>query len=286
VAIVSTTPPALQTCEPGSLEAPALLRLWHLASLDAPTVAVVWTLAFAWAAGIRLPLWLTSLLALAAWCVYVADRLLDARNANTPLRARHHFHWKYRRLFAPLGVLAAIAALALVLHSMPFAARERNSVLAAAALAYFTSVHSPWRVTEPKFRFPKEFLVGILFTAACAAPTVSRIGAHWLPLLPAILIFMALAWLNCHAIESWESGFERRFTILRVASGLATGALIASVLSASAHHPRMSALLGAAALSATLLAALDSYRHRLTPVALRVYADLALLAPVFLLAVR
>ena len=62
------------------------------------------------------------------------------------------------------------SSLALVLHSMPFAARERNSVLAAAALAYFTSVHSPWRVTEPKFRFPKEFLVGILFTMACAAP--------------------------------------------------------------------------------------------------------------------
>ena len=46
------------------VDAPAPLRLWHLASLDAPTVAAVWGLAFAWAAHIALPRWIPALLAL------------------------------------------------------------------------------------------------------------------------------------------------------------------------------------------------------------------------------
>lgn len=68
------------TAIPGRvLDAPLLLRYWHLSSLDAPTVAVVWSLGFAWAAGVRLPVWIPILLALVAWAVYIGDRLLDAR---------------------------------------------------------------------------------------------------------------------------------------------------------------------------------------------------------------
>jgi hypothetical protein len=63
------------------LDAPVLLRLWHLMSLDAPTVAVIWSLSFAWAAGVHLPRWIPVLLALGTWAVYVGDRLLDTRSA-------------------------------------------------------------------------------------------------------------------------------------------------------------------------------------------------------------
>ncbi len=82
------------------------LRLWHLASLDAPTVAVVWSFAFAWSAGIKLPDWVSALLVLAVWPVYVIDRLLDARaglrSQNLDrLRERHLFHWRHRRLLLP-----------------------------------------------------------------------------------------------------------------------------------------------------------------------------------------
>src|SRR5271156_1049832 len=100
------------------------VSLWHLTSLDAPTVAVVWTLAFAWAARVHLPIWLPIVLALAAWSFYIGDRLLDARNARTPLRERHHFHWRHRRIFLPLAVTSAILGMLLVLHSMPIPARE------------------------------------------------------------------------------------------------------------------------------------------------------------------
>lgn len=250
---------------------------------------MVWTLAFAWVAHIRLPAWPVAVVALTAWSVYIGDRLLDVRNARTPLRPRHHFHWKHRRIFLPIALAAAIAAIALVVHFMSYVARERNSVLAAAALAYFTSVHSPWRVphTKPWLRFPKELLVGVLFTLACATPTLTRITsvrmtAPVLAPFPAILIFIALAWLNCHSIESWESHCSPVYAVLRPAAALFAVALLASANAALRHDPRNAALLAAAATSVALLALLDRHRHALDPVALRACADLVLLTPLIL----
>jgi hypothetical protein len=287
---------------PASFSLLTPLHLWHLTSLDAPTVAVVWTLAFAWAVRIHLPLWLPTVLALAAWSAYIGDRLLDARNARTPLRARHHFHWKHRRIFLPIALAAAITGLSLALHSMPAAARERNSLLAAAALIYFTSVHSPWRVSGPKPglripripRIPKELLVGVLFTLACATPVLARLWTRsWirnpdqcLSLLLPILTFTALAWLNCHAIEIWESLTRTHSAkVFRLATALATVAIVFAAV-ASLHDPRQGALLAAAALSAALLALLDRRQNEISPIALRAAADLVLLVPAALLAIR
>ncbi len=272
------------------LDAPAPLRLWHLASLDAPTVAAVWALAFAWAAGVRLPPWVPILVALATWSVYIGDRLLDARAALRSgnlhrLRARHFFHWRHRRILAPLAVAAASAAAAIVFVLMPAVLRERNSLLAAAALAYFSGVHS--RRPPPPWLAPllsKEFLVGALFTAGCALPALSRLhrlpghGARLAPLLAAVAFFAALAWLNCHAIERWESGGISRIPAASLL-GLA-GLLLAAVFLPT--HPRLAALLAAGAASALLLALLHRLRHRLTPLALRAAADLVLLTPVLL----
>ena len=123
----------------------SLLHGWHLTSLDGPTVAVIWTLAFAWAARVRLPVWAPLGLGLAAWFAYIGDRLLDAYRRSDGLRARHHFHWRHRRVFLPVALLAAAGAVGIALSVMPLAARERGSMLAAAALVYFASVHSPRR---------------------------------------------------------------------------------------------------------------------------------------------
>ena len=273
------------------LDAPAPLRLWHLTSLDAPTVAVVWTFAFAWAVHIALPLWLPIVVGLSAWSLYIADRLMDARQTQNAvcahpqtaqsLRTRHHFHWRYRRILLPVALAAAIAALALVLRFMPIPARERDSVLAVAALAYFGSVHLP---KQPrKFSIPKEFLVAVLFTLACATPAWTRLHAHRITLLAPVLCFMALAWLNCLAIEAWESGMApQRTTIRRLGLLLAASTLLAAIIAAASHQLRIAALLAAAALSATLLAFLDHRSSRLRPLALRIAADLALLTPILL----
>ncbi len=277
------------------LDAPVLLRLWHLASLDAPTVAVTWSIGFAWAARVRLPVWVPALIALTAWTVYIADRLLDTlRGLHSGdmerLRARHFFHWRHRRMLASLAAAAAIAAFTIVFALMPTGARERNSVLAAAAAAYFSGVHSGRNL--PRLRFPaKEFFVAVLFTAGCALPALSRLreaGGHTLPswqLLALVAFFAALAWLNCHAIERWESrGLASRPSHICTAGcllGLA-GLLLAGLF--ASHQPRAAALIAAGAASALLLALLDRLRIRLTPLALRAAADLVLLSPLVLLA--
>jgi hypothetical protein len=289
VAAPSTLPPPIQA----QIDAPAPLRLWHLTSLDAPTVAVVWSMAFAWTAHIALPIWLPVVLALAGWSFYIADRLLDARaglvsraNSRFPsislLRPRHYFHWKHRRIFLPMAILAAVTATGLVLHSMPIAARARNSMLALAAMAYFTSVHSPRRLRPSRLRLPKELLVGVLFTLSCTLPVWTR-AAHRELLIAPILVYAALAWLNCLAIETWESGHLTRSFIFRGTLTLAAVSFASAAAFIGLLHSRLALLLLAAAVSATLLALLDRNRDNFDPTALRAAADLVLLTPLALL---
>ncbi len=291
LATSSTAPARLASSAPsarGQWDAPVLLRFWHLTSLDAPTVAAVWSLSFAWAAGAHLPRWIPVLLALGTWAVYVGDRLLDTRSALRsgdlgPLRERHFFHWHRRRVLVPLACIAAVLAAAIVFSLMPPASRERNSVLAFAALAYFSGVHLPnARSKTLALLRSKELIVGTLFTAGCAVPVVARIHpvAHFAialwPFLSLVIFFAALAGLNCSAIDRWESAGKA--TISTAAFALAaTGLLFA--LGLSFDHPRISALFLAGSASAVLLGFLDLNRSHFTPLALRCLADLVLLTP-------
>jgi len=270
------------------VEAPVLLRWWHLASLDAPTVAVLWSLSFARTTGVHLPLWVPVLVALGTWCVYVGDRILDAWRAFRAatvdsLRERHFFHWRFRRVLVPLSACAALAAAAIIVGQMPATVREHDSVLALAALAYFSGVHAPG-ARPPKWLSrlqSKELAVGVLFTAGCALPTLTRVhaatGGRVSGLLLAMGFYAALAWLNCAAIDRWESGDSSKVAL--PAGLIAAGAVLFALLY-TWFDPRLSLLCAACAASALLLAWLDRQRGRLTPLALRCAADLVLLTPI------
>lgn len=268
------------------LDAPRFLRLWHLSSLDAPSVAVTWLLAFAKSAGVRLEAWVPLLLALVTWVVYISDRLLDARFAlrtgrADSLRERHLFQWRHRRTFLVLGFAAICCSTGIVLSSMPMGARERNSLLVIAGVTYFSCIH-----LRRKFLLllPKELLVGILFTTACALPTFSRAADMPAEFMGVVAFFAALAWLNCKAIEFWESVDKARFNrqILFAACALGLAGLIGvSILHAT--QVWAAELLATGAVSALFLASLDRIRKRLTPLALRATADLVLLTPLVLL---
>lgn len=265
-----------------------MLQLWHLASLDAPSVAVVWALAFAWAVGVRLAVWAPLLLACGTWTVYVGDRLLDAYRAIRSqdlrgLRERHYFHWRHRRALIPTACVTAAIAVALIVVRMPPAIRDRNSILAAAALVYFSGVHSTarpaaWlRKLVSRKLVTKELLVGLLFTAGSIAPAITRVHFVDWPLRACFAIFVLLAWANCSAIESWEStrmssDVLQRATVLAIACIAGSGAL-------AFLNWRMSALACAAGISAMLLALLDRKRAAISPLTLRALADLALLTP-------
>lgn len=253
-------------------------------SLDAPSVAVAWSLGFAWVSGVRLPLWVPILLVLTVWSVYVADRVLDARgelrgNAVHSLQERHYFHWRYRRVLAPLAGAAACGAAWMVFRLMPVVARERNSILAAAALVYFTRVHAGHRPAPvlPQV-FSKELLVGLLFTCGCALPALAR-APFWPVILP-VAFFVLLAWVNCRAIDHWE-GTSAPLYPLSIAATAGTIGLAGLAMAAGlcAWEPRAAAMIAAGAVSALMLAALDGLRGRLAAVTLRAAADLVLMTP-------
>jgi hypothetical protein len=272
------------------LDAPRPLRLWHLASLDAPTVAVVWSLGFAHAAGIHLPRWVLVLLALGTWAVYIGDRILDTRSALhsgdlSRLRERHYYHWRHRRLLTTAAIAAATASAYIILTRMPIVIRERDSVLAIAALIYFSGVHFPRKRIGKHSSVPsKEFFVGLIFSAGCALPTLSRLHPTTLPgdqsgaILVSVAFFAMLAWLNCHAIERWESNSKSSVA----ASAIQLGC-IGLVFAAAFYATHGFALLIAGSAGAFLLALLDRFRTRIAPLTLRVSADLALLTPILLL---
>jgi len=270
------------------VEVPVLLRWWHLASLDAPTVAVLWSLSFARIAGVDLPLWVPVLVALGTLCVYVGDRILDAWRALRSgkleaLRERHFFHWRHRRVLIPLSACAALVAAAIIVGQMPATVREHDSVLALAALAYFSGVHAPG-ARKPKWLSrlqSKELAVGVLFTAGCALPTLTRLhavpGSRVSAILLAMGFYAALAWLNCAAIDRWESGDSSKIALSAML--IAAGAISFAVVY-TWFDPRLSPLCAACAGSALLLAWLDWQRGRLTPLTLRCAADLVLLTPI------
>jgi hypothetical protein len=241
---------------------------------------------------VNLPKWVPVLLALGTWVVYVGDRLLDARAAFRSgnldaLRERHFFHWRHRYLFAPLACCAAVIAAGIVFSLMPPVVRERNSMLAVAALAYFSGVHIP-RV-RPKLLAPfraKELLVGVLFTAGCALPVFARIHEAVYSVVELLILgvfFAALAWLNCSAIDCWESAEDTGVSY--AAFALAAIGLLAAI-GFSVHQPRIAAEIFAGTASASLLGLLDLKRSRITPLTLRCAADLVLLAPILCLFLR
>ncbi len=268
------------------LEAVRPLRLWHLLSLDAPTVAVAWSLGFANAARVQLPAWVPVLLALVTWAVYISDRLLDAQSAFRfeqiqHLRTRHHYHWQHRRVFIALALAVACSAVWIVVSFMPSGARERNMLLALASAIYFSSVHAP---TGRRRLLPKELLVAILFTLGCALPVIGRSTAISPAFVAACVFFAGLAWLNCHAIERWESmGPSCLAPRIRFAASLLTASGLLGAIALLVVDSRESALIGAGAASAALLGLLDVFRGRMTPLTLRSAADLVLLTPLVLL---
>ena len=266
------------------------LHLWHLGSLDAPTVAVTWTLAFAWTVGVHLDRWVPLLVACGTWTVYVGDRLLDAQRAMRSgnlgaLRERHYFHWRHRRVLIPIACATAAIATVLVAQCMPVAVRSRDSVLAAAALMYFSGVHTAARIPHWLRKLAsKESLVGLLFTAGCAAPALSRLHSSHAPIFICLALFVLLAWVNCAAIESWEStphqsAIFQRTLVLGLAAIAASGALAFTDM-------RATSLACSASASALLLALLDRKRATVSPLTLRALADLVLLTPLILVFLR
>ena len=246
--------------------------LWpNLLSLDAPLVAVLWQVLFARCFRASVETLPTVALVLAVWLIYVADRALDAWSGmgRTP---RHEFYRRHWRIMLPVWLAALVGGAGLAATHLAPALFHRGLALLAAVVLYFGAVHlAPERIRRA---WPKEAAVGLLFAlgASLEAWTKIRTAADVIT----VLLFSCLCWINCAAIEKWESSGRIQFPV--GAAALCVGA--AALLLLHEHRPVLG---GAEMASALAFLLLDRGRRRFSADALRVLADAALLSPVLFL---
>lgn len=209
------------------------------------------------------------LLVLAVWLIYAADRTIDAWTGSSA-RPRHEFYRRHWRALLPLWILVLAAGSALAWTRLTPELLYSGLALGCAVLLYFALLHLG------VFQKTKEGAVAVLFglgATLSAWPNV-RTAVD----IEAILLFSCLCWINCIAIEHWESAGESKWPIAAAAGCVA----LAAVLLLFSSRPVLG---GAVAASALCFVLLDRARRRFSRDALRVLADVALLSPLFLLPV-
>lgn len=285
--------------------APLATRAWlwpNLLSLDAPLVAVLWQALFLRCFHATFDRLAAGLLVLSVWLIYAADRWLDvwkkpvrvspkfdARQnralvtnlVTTQEPARHRFYRRHWRRMLPAWIAVFAMAAWLAWTRLPEVLFERGIALLAAIGVYFALVHF-----APRRLWPKEFAVGILFAMGTSLAAWGHVRS---PVdIATIVLFCALCWINCAAIEVWEqravweqpAGREQP----RVSEWPVRLAAIAVGLVALIFlYDQRPILAGAETASAFAFVALDRAKHRLSPEALRVLADIALLTPILFL---
>jgi hypothetical protein len=142
-----------------------------------------------------------------------------------------------------------------------------------AVILYFALVHLVM-VRLLHLAWPKEAAVGALF--ALGASLVVWADVKTIADVASILLFACLCWMNCAAIEEWESDRAARHI------GVASVVIGAAATLLYAHRPVLG---GAELASAFGFLLLNMLRRRLSLDALRVLADVALLSPVVFLPV-
>ena len=268
---------------------------WNLLSLDAPTIVYVWALLFVRA--VHIPFRVSELitLVLAVWIIYASDRMLDV--LRKPLLVvvsdRHNFYARHGRgmLIALLPITVAIAWISFT--RLGTQTREVGLVMCAAVIFYFLAIHGfPDSVGR---WFPKELVAGAIFAAGAAIP--AWMGATESRNVPvaAVLVFGGLCGLNCIAIECWEHNRGERswkktpyWLIRLVDTRIVQIAAILVCCSGliwifGSHTGGRAELLAASALSLSLIVAIERQSANLSPQALRVLADAALLTPALFL---
>ena len=297
--------------QPISLPARRTLRLyasvewWHLLSLDAPTVAVLWAWSFARTFHLTLSPSSLPLLFAGTWLLYVADRILDGFHQDSAhLRERHLFYLRHRAAAIAAAVPVCALLAWLVLFHMLANARLDDTLIFSVAAAYFLLVHLRGRAIQRWF--PKELIVALVFASATAVPAWARLTHSHATFFLIAILFAALCWLNCVAIEKWEQDGGKavampartsrnwnsqahtsdrttlwgRRHLRRLSAAIASAAVLASALLLHSN-PSAAGLCFAAALAAVIFLPLD--RSPMSAFHLRIAADAALLTPLLIL---
>lgn len=253
-------------------ESPTRYPFWllpNLLSLDAPIVAVVWHALLARSLHRAVEAVTLTLLATSVWTIYAADRLLDVRSA-LPSTPRHHFARAHRNAFILPMAAAILLGIALSVFALPVDTLLGGLAAVAGVVVYLVWIHHPrFRVVHSGI---KRIAVSVLFATGVILPLH---GVYGLAL--AWTATAAVVWLNTLAIDWWESTGTASISVAFAAP--VTGSICLLFAGASAYYAALS-------LGAFLLFGLNGLCQDLSRNALRVYADLALLAPAFAMLLR
>jgi hypothetical protein len=238
--------------------------LLNVLSLDAPLVCLVWQDFLARCYPFPLSAAARWVLGLTTWTIYLADRLLDARQPAPPNEpARHRF---YRRKFSRCLALAAAVLTADLVIAFRDLRREvlLTGVGIAAGVLLYLAVFPLLRIGSKhwkKLSAAALFTAGVFFAAWTRVPVVA-------PAFAAGSVCLA----NLILVERWEQGRPvRRFWI-----GMA---LIAGGCLWWGHNRWYWAI----AMSAVALALLSRAGSRWDSEARHVLADAAMLTPLLFL---
>ena len=264
----------------------------NLLGLDAPIVAVCWQYLFADSLGIFLPWSIHLILALSAWCIYLADRLVDtSRSRAQPFDThRHRFTARnFKKLSALLALASALNA-ALILRFLPL-----NLIITGCGTAALIAVYYLFRLTQLRAHvslIPREVLCGILFAIGCAIAPYEY--AHGMPVPPSfyliVLLFGLLCSASCILISIWEKESDfasndfsavtsHQKAIPHIASALSALAGISLLLSVFVHAKALIAI----ALAVALLRLSLRFQDHLSALSRRALADAVLLTPLIFL---
>ena len=175
-----------------------------LLCLDAPLVAAAWQWIIARNLGEPLNLQQCAVLFLAAWLIYLSDRLADSFTVppGAPTSARQRFCRQHRFSIVPLIVLLGITDTTLSLIFIDRRTFIFGTLILVATTAYLAINHFAGQIWR---QVPlKEVSIGFLF----ALGTVAVINQKSTNLVLVLVLFGLLCSLNCLSISVWERDLD------------------------------------------------------------------------------
>lgn len=267
-------------------------RWWQwptVLSIDAPAVSIAWLVLLAGCLRVDLGWADVFVLGASVWLAYAADRFIEGwRLAPEDVRTpRHRFYQRWRGPVAVVWTAVLIADLVVAVTSLTRTEWMVGWALTAAVATYLLSHQFLHRTS--RWRVPKEICVAGLLTGGIAVFLVESTPLD--ALMPPLVLFGALCFVNCVLISSWERDVDRSHQQSSLALNARQSAwigwapwLLALVAAIAATSVPVRTIASCTAASALLLAAIDHLQPRMGWRPARVLADLVLLTPVVPLA--
>lgn len=198
--------------------------LWpQVLSLDAPLVAVLWGAALAKSHYLHLPAAFLEALGLAAWLIYLVDRVADDEPQTRLPSARHRFCQRHRRIVWPVIVAAGAWLVWLVLARLPVGLIGQGmavAMLAVLYLAVFAAHRRAWL-----FRGLVLLALAIALSFVLQMPGTGVAAWWWRAGLGMVvaLVFLRLLLSQGHHKPGMLAAFKEPLAALLFTLGCSTG---------------------------------------------------------------